>query len=139
MDLILYQFKIGKYMSEQSNNDILSSMDSFIEKIQQIKGMMWGVSLSALILAPFALGITAYLITHPNFYLVIEGENEFGLLLIILLTMVLVTSGIWFVAGIRQLKSLRSWNKRYCNYLTKKEKLDDEITSKFHLDDNQAS
>ena len=139
MDLILYQFKIGKYMSEQSNNDILSSMDSFIEKIQQIKGMMWGVSLSALILAPFALGITAYLITHPNFYLVIEGENEFGLLLVILLTMVLVTSGIWFVAGIRQLKSLRSWNKRYCNYLTKKEKLDDEITSKFHLDDNQAS
>ena len=126
-------------MAEHSNNDILSSMDSFIEKIQQIKGMMWGVSLSALILAPFALGITVYLITHPKFYLVIEGENEFGFLLIILLTMVLVTSGIWFVAGIRQLKSLRSWNKRYCNYLTKKEKLDDEITSKFHLDDNQTS
>ena len=126
-------------MAEHSNNDILSSMDSFIEKIQQIKGMMWGVSLSALILAPFALGITVYLITHPKFYLVIEGENEFGFLLVILLTMVLVTSGIWFVAGIRQLKSLRSWNKRYCNYLTKKEKLDDEITSKFHLDDNQTS
>lgn len=122
-------------MPEQESNDILSSMDSFIEKIQHIKGIMLGVSLSALILAPFAIGISSYLITHPKFLLLIENENEFGFMLIILLTMVIVTSGIWLVAGLRQFKSLSSWNKRYCDYLEKRETLDDTIAKKFHLDD----
>jgi len=122
-------------MSDQERNDILSSMDNFIEKIQHLKGMMLGVSLSALILAPFAVGISAYLITHPKFLKLIENENEFGFMLIVLLTMVPITSGIWLVTGLRQLKSLSSWNKRYYNYLKKKESLDEEITSKFHLDE----
>ena len=121
-------------MSDKEGNDILSSMDNFIEKIQQLKGMMLGVSLSALILAPFAVGISAYLITHPKFLKLIENENEFGFMLIVLLTMIPVTSGIWLVTGIRQLRSLSSWNKRYYNYLKKRESLDEEITSKFHLD-----
>lgn len=122
-------------MSEHETNDILSSMDSFIEKIQHIRGIMLGVSISAVILAPFAIGISAYLITHPKFLLLVENENEFGYMLIILLTMVLVTSGIWLVAGLRQFRSLSSWNKRYCNYLEKREDLDKTIATKFHLDD----
>jgi len=123
-------------MSEQDRNDILSSMDGFIEKIQQLKGMMLGVSLSALVLAPFAVGISGYLITHPKFLKLIENENEFGFMLIVLLTMVPITSGIWLVTGLRQLKSLSSWNKRYSNYLKKRESLDESISSQFHLDED---
>ena len=110
-------------------------MDGFIEKIQHIKGLMLGVTLSALILAPLAIGISAYLITHPQFLLLVENENEFGFMLIILLMAVLVTSGIWLVTGIQQFRSLSSWNKRYCNYLRKREDLDDKITSKYHLEE----
>jgi len=121
-------------LSEHEGNDILSSMDSFIEKIQKLKGIMLGVSISALILAPLAVGISAYLISHPRFLLLIEHETEFGFMLFILLTVVLITSGVWLVNGIKQLKSLSSWNKRYCNYLAKRESLDESITSKFHLD-----
>jgi len=122
-------------MSEQDRNDILRSMDSFIEKIQHLKGLMLGVSLSALILAPFAVGISAYLITHPKFLKIVENENEFGFMLIVLLTMVLITSGIWLVTGLRQLKSLNSWNTRYSNYLKKRKNLDESISSQFHLDE----
>jgi len=123
-------------MSDQERNDILSSMDGFIEKIQQLKGMMLGVSLSALVLAPFAVGISGYLITHPKFLKLIENENEFGFMLIVLLTMVPITSGIWLITGVRQLKSLSSWNKRYSNYLKKRESLDESISSQFHLDED---
>ena len=126
-------------MSEDSREDILSSMDGFIEKIQHIRGLMLGVSLSALILAPLAIGISSYLMTHPKFLLIVEGENEFGFMLIVLLTVVLVTSGIWLVTGLRQFISLSTWNKRYSNYLRKRETLDEAITSKFHLDDEQAT
>ena len=118
-----------------NRNDILSSMDSFIEKIQHIKGLMLGVSLSALILAPLAIGISLYLITHPKFFHLVENEGEFALMLILLLTVVLVTSGIWLVTGIQQFRSLNSWNKRYCNYLKRREDLDESIVSKYHLDD----
>ena len=110
-------------------------MDLFIEKIQQLKGLMLGVSFSALILAPLAIGISLYLLTHPKFLTLVESEVEFSLLLTVLLTVVLVTSGIWLVAGIRQFKSLSSWNKRYCDYLKKREDLDKDIATKYHLDE----
>jgi len=51
------------------------------------------------------------------------------------LTVVLVTSGIWLVAGIQQFKSLSSWNKRYYNYLKKREDLDKDIATKYHPDE----
>ena len=118
-----------------NQNNILSSMDLFIDKIQQLKGLMLGVSFSAVILAPLAIGISLYLLTHPKFLQLIEHEGEFAILLTILLTVVLVTSGIWLVAGVQQFRSLNSWNKRYCDYLKKREDLDRDITSKYHLDE----
>jgi len=121
-------------LSDNSNN-ILSAMDLFIEKIQHLKGLMLGVSISALILAPLAIGISLYLFTHPNFLQLVENELEFALLLTVLLTVVLVTSGIWLVTGIQQFRSLSTWNKRYGNYLKKRNDLDKDIISKYHLDD----
>ena len=119
----------------ENRNDILSSMDIFIEKIQHIKGLMLGVSLSAVILAPLAIAISAYLITHPKFLLIVEGERDFAIMLIVLLTVVLVTAGIWLVTGIQQFRSLSSWNKRYCDYLKKRDDLDHQISSEYHIDE----
>jgi len=116
------------------NKDILSSMDIFIEKIQQLKGVMLGVSLSALILAPLAIGISLYLMTHPKFLLIIERETDFGFLLVVMLTAILVISGIWLVAGLKQFRSLSRWNNRYSNYLKKKESLDESISAQYDLD-----
>jgi len=118
-----------------NRNNILSSMDLFIEKIQHLKGLMLGVSISALLLAPLAIGISLYLVTHPNFLQLVENELEFALLLTVLLTVVLVTSGIWLVTGIQQFRSLSTWNKRYCDYLSKRDNLDKDIISKYHLDE----
>jgi predicted PurR-regulated permease PerM len=115
--------------------DILSSMDNFIEKIQHLRGLMLGVSLSALILAPLAIGLSIYLITHPKFFHLVENEGEFAFLLLIFLVVVLVTAGIWLVTGLQQFRSLTSWNRRYGNYLKRREDLDKDISAKFHLDE----
>jgi len=122
-------------LSDNESKDILRSMDGFIEKIQQLRGVMLGVSFSALILAPFAIGISLYLITHPKFLHLLEQEGDFGIILIVLLVGILVTAGIWLVTGIRQFRSLSKWNDRYSNYLKRKENLDNSISSKFHLDE----
>jgi len=115
--------------------DILSSMDEFIEKIQHLKGVMLGVSLSALILAPLAIIISLYLVTHPKFLLLIEQESDFGILLMVMLVVTLVTSGIWLIAGLRHFNSLNKWNNRYYNYLKKKEQLEQSISSQYDLDE----
>ena len=116
-------------------NDILRSMDGFIEKIQHLKGLMLGVSLSAIFLAPFAIVISLYLITHQKFLHILENENEFGFILIVLITVVLVTAGIWLITGLQQFRSLSSWNKRYSNYLKKREDLDKLISSNYKMDE----
>jgi len=113
------------------NNDILSSMDSFIDKIQHLRGIMLGVSLSGLILAPFAIGISVYLINHPRFLLLLDQEDDFGVVLIFLLVGILITSGIWLVTGLIQFRSLSKWNNRYDNYLKRKENLDKSITDTY--------
>ena len=122
-------------MPNDDSGDILRSMDGFIEKIQHLRGVMLGVSLSALVLAPFAIGISLYLTTHPKFLLLLEQADDFGIILIVLLVGILVTSGIWLITGLMQFRSLSEWNNRYCNYLKRKETLDKTISSTFHLDE----
>ena len=91
--------------------NILSLMDSFIEQITSIRKTLLGVSIS-LLFSPFAIGLSLYLILHPSFFAILEIENEFGFVLIILLGAVLIISSIWLTSGIRQYRSISSWSKK---------------------------
>ena len=97
---------------------------------------MLGVSVSALVLAPFAIGLSIYLMSHPTFFYLLDTKDEFGVFLSILLGGIIVISGIWLYTGIRQYVSLSSWNKRYSNYIQKKEELDNSISREYNLDEN---
>lgn len=81
---------ISTSFTAPTRENILSLMDSFIEQITSIRKTLLGVSISALILAPFAIGLSVYLILHPSFFAILEIENEFGFVLIILLGAVLI-------------------------------------------------
>ena len=116
-----------------ARENILSLMDSFIEQITSIRKTLLGVSISALFLAPLAIGLSAYLILHPSFFAILEIENEFGLVLSILLGAVLIISSIWLVSGIRQYKSMSSWSKRYKEYKKEKQDMDRKIASQYGL------
>lgn len=115
-------------------HDILTLMDSFIEQIQQIRRILIGMSVSAIVLAPLALALSLYLILHPSFFAVLEIENEFGLILSVLLGAVIVISGIWFFTGIRQYRSMSAWKNRHKEYSRQKEEMDKRIASQFNLD-----
>ena len=127
-------------MSEDDTRvDIVSTVDNFIEKIQDLRKVMLGVSISAVILAPFAIGLATYLLTHPAFYDILEERDEFGAFLGIMLGGIIGISGIWLITGIRQYKSLNNWNHRYCGYLKKKQDLDSHIISEYNLDKDQQT
>jgi hypothetical protein len=116
-----------------ARENVLSLMDSFIEQITSIRKTLLGVSISALILAPLAIGLSVYLIFHPSFFAILEIENEFGIVLSILLGAVLIISSIWLVSGIRQYRSMSSWTKRYNEYKKEKEDMDRKIASLYGL------
>jgi hypothetical protein len=114
-----------------SRYDILSLLDNFIEQIHQIRRTLIGVSISALALSPLAIVLSIYLMLHPSFFAILEIENEFGLVLSVLLGAVIIISSIWLITGIRQYRSLSSWNSRYKEYIEEKQKLDKMIESQY--------
>lgn len=116
-----------------SRHDILSLLDNFIEQIHQIRSTLLGVSVSALVLSPLAITLSIYLMFHPSFFAILEIENEFGLVLSVLLGAVIIISSIWFITGIRQYRSLSSWNNRYKEYIEEKQKLDKMIESQYGI------
>jgi len=63
-------------------------------------------------------------------------QDEFGLVLGGLLVGVIIVSSIWFVVGIKQYRSINSWNKKYKIYSKKKEELDKNITTEYGLDED---
>jgi hypothetical protein len=132
---------------EDSNNDnepttyrhnILNIIDSFIEQVFQIRKTLFGVSISALILAPLAIGLSIFLLQHRSFFAVLEIENEFGIILGILLIAVIIISSIWLIAGVKQYRSINTWNKRYKEYIKEKQEIDRNIGSRYGLDKSQT-
>jgi hypothetical protein len=118
---------------------ILSLIDIFIEQIFQIRKTLLGVSISALVLAPIAIGLSVFLLQHPSFFAILDIENEFGDVLAALLGAIIVISSIWLVAGIKQYRLIGSWNKRYRDYIREKQEMDRKIASQYDGEDNSIS
>jgi hypothetical protein len=128
---------LGTGKSESGpRHDILSLLEGFIDQIQQLRKIMLGVSISAIVLAPLAIGLSVYLVLHPSFFAILEIENEFGLVLSGLLAAVIVISGIWLATGIRQYRVIETWKSRYQEYSKEKEELDRKIASRFGLNED---
>ena len=117
-----------------SRFDVLDLMDSFIQKILELRRILLGVSISGFILAPFAIGLSIFLLTHNHFFIVLEREYDFGVALSILLGVVIAISVGWMITGFRQYKTLKSWNKKYDEYKQQKDDIDKKIASQYDLD-----
>ncbi len=117
-----------------TRQDILSVLDSFIQHVHRIRKLLLGVSVTAIVLAPLAIALSVYLLFHPSFFAVLETNDEFGLVLTVLLGAVIITSGTWLFTGIRQYYSMSQWKKRYEEYRKEKEEIDRKIASQFGLD-----
>lgn len=120
--------------AQPSRFDVLDLMDSFIKKILEIRRILLGVSISGFILAPLAIGLSIFLITHPHFFIVLEREYDFGIALSILLGVVIAISIGWMIIGFQQFKTLKSWNKKYQEYQQQKDDIDKKIASQYGLD-----
>ncbi len=124
---------------EKSRLSIVELIESFIDKLNKTRKALLGISIFALLLAPLAIGLSAYLVTHPHFFFVLEEYDEFGTFLAVSLGIIIIVSIVWFVFGVRQYIMLKSWNEKYVNYVKKKEQVDSEISAEFGLDEDQET
>ena len=123
--------------SKTSPQNIISLMDNFIEQLLQARRTLvvaFTLSVSSIILAPLAVGLSIFLLLHPSFFVSLENEDEFGIFLSILLVGIIIISSIWLVTGIRQYHSIKSWNKKYDMFLKKRDEIDSNIVSEYDLD-----
>jgi hypothetical protein len=126
--------------SKTSRQNIISLMDNFIEQLLQARRTLvvaFTLSISSIILAPLAVGLSIFLLLHPSFFVALENEDEFGIFLSILLVGIIIISSIWLVTGIRQYSSIKSWNKKYGMFLKKRDEIDRNIVSEYDLDQDQ--
>ena len=126
--------------SKTSPQNIISLMDNFIEQLLQARRTLvvaFTLSVSSIILAPLAVGLSIFLLLHPSFFVALENEDEFGIFLSILLVGIIIISSIWLVTGIRQYHSIKSWNKKYDMFLKKRDEIDSNIVSEYDLDQYQ--
>jgi hypothetical protein len=112
-----------------SRNNILNLLDSFVEEMAKTRNTLRLMSISALVLAPFAFGLAIYLVTHPSFFNILQTANEFGNVLSVLIALVIGISVIWIITGIKQYRLIDSWNKRYDSFMDRTEEIDKEIAS----------
>jgi hypothetical protein len=124
----------GVYSSTSHRYRILSIIETFIDQIFHIRKTLLGVSISAVIVAPIAIGLSVYLLRHLSFLAILDIENDFGIVLGILLGAIIIISSIWLVVGIRQYRLIGSWNKRYGNYIREKQEIDRIIGSQYSED-----
>ena len=124
-------------ISNTARQNIISLMDNFIEQLLQARRTLvvaFTLSISSIILAPLAVGLSIFLLLHPSIFVALEKEDEFGIFLSILLAGIIIVSSIWLVTGIRQYRSIKSWNKKYSMFLKKREEIDRNIVSEYDLD-----
>jgi hypothetical protein len=120
--------------------NVISLMDSFIEQLSQTKKTLvlaFSLSISSIVLAPLAVGLSIFLILHPSFFAILEKEEEFGVFLMILLAGIIIVSLTWLVTGFKQYRSISSWNKKYNLFLKKKKAIDTDIVAEYDLDKDQ--
>ncbi len=85
---------ISLYSSPPHGYGILNLIDTFIEQIFHIRKTLLGVSISAVIMAPIAIGLSIYLLRHPSFIAILDMENDFGIVLGVLLGAIIITSSV---------------------------------------------
>jgi membrane protein DedA with SNARE-associated domain len=122
-----------------SPQNVISLIDGFIDQMRQTRktlALTLSLSISSIVIAPVAMGLSIFLLQHSSFYGVLVKQDEFGLVLSGLLVGVIIVCSIWFVLGIKQYRSINSWHKKYEIYSKKKEELDKNISTEYGLDED---
>ena len=122
-----------------TRGNLLMQLDELIERINTVRKIFLGMSFSSIVLAPLSIVLATFLLLHPSFQRVLYLEDKFGYALEVFLGIVISVSSMWLGMGLRQHHVLRSWKKRYTEYLKEKDRVGREISTQYGILDENAA
>ena len=127
----------GRNLAATGRSNVLALLDDFIYQILSIRRLLFTLFISSIVLAPVSIVLSTYLFTHPSFDRILNNQDDFGEVLEVLLVAIFVWSSIWLVIGIKQYKSIGSWNERFNEYLKDQKELEKKIMLKYGLSNEE--
>jgi hypothetical protein len=84
------------YLGYEKKDDVMLTWRDESMEYQSLSS-----SISSIVVAPVARGLSIFLLQHSSFFAILNRENEFGFVLVGLLVGVIMLSSVWFVVGIK--------------------------------------
>lgn len=112
---------------------VLAMLDDFIYQVLAIRKLLFILFVSSIVLAPVSIVLSIYVFTHPSFDGILDAQDNFGEVLEILLVSIFASSSIWMVLGIKEYRSIGSWNKRYDEFMRVQKESEKRIMLKYGL------
>jgi hypothetical protein len=134
--------KDGKGLYQEGNDDcsdaktragILAQVDDFILQILSIRKVILLIFASSVILGPPSIILSFYLFTHPSFDKTVDAEDNFGEVLAVLLVSTVIVASSFLVLGVKQYRSIGSWDKRFKDCLEAQRELDRKIIADYGM------
>jgi hypothetical protein len=120
-----------------SPQNVIRLIDGFIEQMRQTRKTMAlapSLSISSIVVVPVVIGRSSCCNTYPSLLFLKEKTNLDLFSFLVFLIGVIILALVCLVVGIKQYRSINSWNKKYTVYSKKKEELDRNIASEYDLD-----
>jgi hypothetical protein len=121
-----------------TRGNVLMQIDELVERVNTARKVFLGMSLSSIVIAPPSIVLATFLLLHSSFRRVLDSQDEFGYILGIFLGIVISVSSVWLGMGLRQYQAIRSWKKRYMEYLKEKDRTEQAISGRSGILDGAA-
>jgi len=92
---------------------VLALIESYITQMLILRKTLLLVFISGVILAPVSIVLSVYILIHPSLDEITDRQDNFGEVLVLLLTAVFIGSVLWFGLSLKQYISIGQWNRRY--------------------------
>ncbi len=115
-------------MSENENVSLLELLDNIIDRVNGLRSMFIYLIVGSLILSPAAIILSLIVIFHPLIlFLLIRQQPLLAWILLSASIGTMLLSLITLYFSLKEYKFFTKWSKRYCNYLSRKERLEEEL------------
>ena len=107
---------------------LLEVLDDLIFHLNTTKSTFSFLIVSSFIIAPLALIVAAVFVLHPRFlFFMLERLPQVATIIIIFLVISVILASTWLAIGIKERAFFSAWNRRFCRFMTLRERIDREL------------
>jgi hypothetical protein len=120
-----------------ARSTVLALIESYVTQMLILRKTLLLVFISGVILAPVSIVLSVYILIHPSLDEIMDRQDNFGEVLVLLLTAVFISSVLWFGLSLKQYISIGQWNRRYKQYLRDHAVFESQLLQRYGLTETE--